>query len=216
MHCKITAFCSFKDTLSFHQILLYVNKCNYSFINSIHLKTKKWMNLLWVDSLWSVESNDLTQWKFSNFPSLLSYLRMAEEAKHDHGERRSEDDSENNSGECCIHGADDEVLRRDENRARPAVQRGSELQRLSWSVGGWVRRRNHCCRGHGVTDRQQRGVRVMQPSRLRVICVRAELLRRRPLQGPVTRQTHPGSQRDCGAQLCRFKNIFSKSLQEGQ
>lgn len=60
---------------------------------------------------------------------------MAEEAEHDHGERRSEDDSEHNGGERCVHGGDDEVLRRDQNRARPAVQRGSELQRLGRTVG---------------------------------------------------------------------------------
>lgn len=172
------------------------------------------MNYLGVNSHKSNESNDLTHLKCSKFPSWLSYLRMTEEAKYDHGECRSKDDSENNGGERCVHSGNDEVLHRDKNRTRPAVQRGPELKWLSRSVGGWVWRRNHCRWGHGVNNRRWHGVCVMQTSWLRVICVRAELLRRRPLQCPVTRQTHPESQRDraqrsVAMEFWRFKNIFS-------
>lgn len=52
-----------------------------------------------------------------------AYRGVAEEAEHDHGERRGEDGAEHHAGQAGVDQGDDQILHRDQHRARPAVQR---------------------------------------------------------------------------------------------
>lgn len=70
---------------------------------------------------------------------------MAEKAEYDHGQRRGEDDAEQDAGQTEIDQSDDHILCSDQHGARPAVQRAPQLHR---GVSGFapsvrVRRRHH-------------------------------------------------------------------------
>lgn len=51
------------------------------------------------------------------------YRGVAEEAEYDHGQRRGEDGAEHDAGQAGVDQGHDQILHRDQHRARPAVQR---------------------------------------------------------------------------------------------
>lgn len=52
---------------------------------------------------------------------------MAEEAKNDHDERWQKNEAEDESRQTDIERGDDQILRGDQDRAGPTVQRASQL-----------------------------------------------------------------------------------------
>ena len=112
---------------------------------------------------------------------------MAEEAEHHHDDGRRQDGPEHQPGQAGVDRGDDEVLRRHQHRAGPAVQGPPQLQgglaAPAGALGRRIRRRyDHTGRRFSASARSRGGgqgvgvVQVLVVVVVMVVVVRRQLL----------------------------------------